>query len=59
MFSIVRDPRRLAYTICTARAPEEVFTGRYSDEELETLERLLSRLPTTGRDDDLRACSPQ
>ena len=38
---------------------EEVFTGRYSDDELETLERLLSRLPTTGRDDDLRACSPQ
>jgi DNA-binding MarR family transcriptional regulator len=38
---------------------EEVFTGRYSDEELDTLERLLSRLPTTGRDDDHRSCSPQ
>jgi DNA-binding MarR family transcriptional regulator len=31
---------------------EELFTGRYSDEELETLGRLLSRLPTTGRDSD-------
>ena len=30
---------------------EELFTGRYSDEELETLGNLLSRLPTTGRDD--------
>ena len=30
---------------------EELFTGRYSDEELETLGRLLSRLPTTGRED--------
>ncbi len=35
---------------------EELFTGRYSDEELESLGELLSRLPTTGRDDDSRAC---
>jgi DNA-binding MarR family transcriptional regulator len=37
---------------------EELFTGRYSDEELETLGRLLSRLPTTGREDDAESCSP-
>jgi DNA-binding MarR family transcriptional regulator len=37
---------------------EELFTGRYSDEELETLGRLLSRLPTTCRDDDGESCSP-
>ena len=36
---------------------EELFTGRYSDEELETLGRLLSRLPTTGREDDGTSCS--
>lgn len=35
---------------------EELFTGRYSAEELESLGELLSRLPTTGRDDDSRAC---
>ena len=35
---------------------EELFTGRYSDEELESLGGLLSRLPTTGRDDDRQAC---
>ena len=27
---------------------DELFTGRYSEEELETLAELLSRLPTTG-----------
>jgi DNA-binding MarR family transcriptional regulator len=36
---------------------EELFTGRYTDEELETLGRLLSRLPTTGRADDGVSCS--
>jgi DNA-binding MarR family transcriptional regulator len=37
---------------------DELFTGRYSEEELETLGRLLSRLPTTCRDDDGESCSP-
>lgn len=37
---------------------EELFTGRYTEEELETLGRLLSRLPTTGREDDGSSCSP-
>jgi len=36
---------------------EELFTGRYSDDELETLGELLSRLPTTGREDDGVSCS--
>lgn len=35
------------------RGVEELFTGRYSGDELETLAGLLSRLPMTGRD-----CSP-
>jgi DNA-binding MarR family transcriptional regulator len=35
---------------------DELFNGRFSDEELETLGKLLSRLPTTGREDDGRAC---
>src|SRR5262245_9370842 len=35
---------------------DELFTGRYSEDELETLSRLLSRLPTTGREDDGRSC---
>jgi DNA-binding MarR family transcriptional regulator len=35
---------------------EELFTGRYSDDELETLGRLLSRLPTTGREDEHGSC---
>jgi DNA-binding MarR family transcriptional regulator len=35
---------------------DALFTSRYSDEELETLGELLSRLPTTGREDDGRAC---
>ena len=30
---------------------EELFTGRYSDEELVTLGSLLARLPVNGRDD--------
>lgn len=37
---------------------DALFTGRYSDEELETLGRLLSRLPTTGREDCGTSCSP-
>jgi DNA-binding MarR family transcriptional regulator len=37
---------------------DELFTGRYTDEELETLGHLLARLPTTGRDDDGPSCSP-
>src|SRR5262245_19343990 len=39
---------------------EELFTGRYTEEELETLGELLSRLPTTpGRDDcGPASCSP-
>jgi DNA-binding MarR family transcriptional regulator len=36
---------------------EELFTGRYSEDELETLGRLLSRLPTTGREDDGLSCT--
>jgi DNA-binding MarR family transcriptional regulator len=32
------------------RGVEELFTGRYSDDELETLSELLSRLPVAGRD---------
>jgi DNA-binding MarR family transcriptional regulator len=36
----------------------ELFTGRYSNEELESFGELLSRLPTTGREDDGRDCSP-
>ncbi len=28
MCSISREPRRLEYTICTAHAPEDVFTVR-------------------------------
>ena len=32
---------------------EDLFTGRYSDDELQTLARLLGRLPLTGRD-----CAP-
>jgi DNA-binding MarR family transcriptional regulator len=40
---------------------EELFTGRYSEEELETLGELLSRLPTTtGREEcgPPPSCSP-
>jgi DNA-binding MarR family transcriptional regulator len=37
---------------------EELFTGRYSDDELASLGELLSRLPTTGRDDDGASCTP-
>ena len=36
---------------------EELFTSRFSDEELETLADLLSRLPLSGRD-GVRSCSP-
>jgi DNA-binding MarR family transcriptional regulator len=35
------------------RGVEELFTSRYSEEELESLGALLSRLPSTGRD-----CTP-
>jgi len=35
---------------------DEVFTSRYSDDELETLAELLSRLPTTGGDCNKPAC---
>jgi DNA-binding MarR family transcriptional regulator len=35
---------------------EELFNSRYSDEELETLGELLSRLPMVGRDDDAPNC---
>ena len=38
---------------------EELFTGRYSDEELDTLGELLARLPTTGRDDEALACTAE
>ncbi len=38
---------------------DELFNGRYTDEELESLGELLSRLPTTGRDDEFgKACAP-
>jgi DNA-binding MarR family transcriptional regulator len=37
---------------------EELFTGRYSDDELETLGRLLARLPVTGRDGEPGPCGP-
>jgi DNA-binding MarR family transcriptional regulator len=37
---------------------DELFNSRYSDEELVLLGELLGRLPTTGRDDDGRSCSP-
>src|SRR5262245_15562877 len=36
---------------------DELFTGRYTDAELETLGELLARLPTTGREDDGVSCS--
>jgi DNA-binding MarR family transcriptional regulator len=36
---------------------EDLFTGRFSEDELETLAGLLSRLPLSGRDAD-RACGP-
>ena len=36
---------------------EELFTGRYTEEELESLGELLSRLPTTGRLDEA-SCEP-
>jgi DNA-binding MarR family transcriptional regulator len=49
--------RKLAEAAVTHLAGvTKLFTGRYSDEELELLGELLSRLPTTGRGDD--ACSP-
>jgi DNA-binding MarR family transcriptional regulator len=35
---------------------DDLFNGRYSDEELATLGELLSRLPMMGRDDDSRLC---
>jgi len=36
---------------------DDLFNGRYSDEELATLGELLSRLPMMGRDDDSRLCT--
>src|SRR4051794_15455073 len=36
---------------------DALFNSRYSDEELETLGELLSRLPAVGRDDDPPDCS--
>jgi DNA-binding MarR family transcriptional regulator len=38
---------------------DELFTGRYSEEELASFGELLARLPTTGRDDDDACCAPQ
>lgn len=35
---------------------EELFIGRFSEEELETLAELLSRLPVTGRESGPDAC---
>ena len=37
---------------------DDLFTSRYSPEELEALAELLSRLPTTGRDCSAPSCSP-
>jgi DNA-binding MarR family transcriptional regulator len=39
-----------AASITHVRGVEELFTGRYSDSELETLARLLGRLPLAGVD---------
>ena len=39
------------------RGIDELFTGRYSDSELDTLAELLSRLPVTGADCRADTCS--
>ena len=38
---------------------DELFTSRYSTDELETLGALLGRLPTTGRDCTASSCAPE
>jgi DNA-binding MarR family transcriptional regulator len=51
--------RKLAAAASTHLAGvDELFNGRYTDEELESLGELLARLPTTGRGEDGEACSP-
>jgi DNA-binding MarR family transcriptional regulator len=37
---------------------DDLFTARYSPQELETLAELLGRLPTTGRDCTAPSCGP-